>query len=248
MEEILHSKTNIFVFFLFCIFCGCSFPDDTYQNFKNYSVIAILSNEQNKQKVYCYKVNDIETNTTALENFVHNANVSINGKSMIEIYQDKFPQEKFYKIDSVGFIQPNTNYNVLIETDGKIIDGNTHTPTLVEFITPKIVNIQLQNSSDTLLIEWSDTIERQYIFSLTYPLKEFLPGYFDRRIEEEIINKKTKSIVVRDTGQYIAKVISFDENYKKYFIDKELVAGINNAYGVFASISVDSILINVTKP
>ncbi|MEN3037569.1 MAG: hypothetical protein ABDI07_00180 [Candidatus Kryptonium sp.] len=45
-------------------------------------------------------------------------------------------------------------------------------------------------------------------------------------------------------GKYIVKVGAFDENYEKYYNRGALSAGLENAYGVFASMMVDSVVIN----
>ncbi len=71
----------------------------------------------------------------------------------------------------------------------------------------------------------------------------FIPGGFDSWITRDTL----AAIVVGSVGNHTIKVGAFDEHYERHFLRGFQVAGLKNAYGVFSSMVVDSLVIRVRE-
>jgi len=247
-----HLSGLAFVFMLLLLNSCIEPPNEPLPAIGNSSIIAVLSTGTSLQKIYFYSVTHLEDTRYPDELFVHNAVVEVNGLQFQEMSDSlEFPKN-FYGLQFPQFVQPDSTYSLVVRNGQEIIRGRTTTPGHFSVIShPKELYIHLDGATDTVELHWQESHNaRGYIVNQFSPPFEY-PSGSGRFIPGGLLSWISKSnhatITVDKVGRYVIKIAAFDENYEKHFVLGYQVAGVEGAYGVFASMAVDSIVINVMR-
>lgn len=233
----------VLVFSLF-MSSSCNVPTEPLNRIK-YNVHAMLSSASRIQRVF---VASVDSGTI----WIGGANVEINGVKLSKI-------GGAYILDSIGFVRPGRIYKLQIYIINDLITGETIVPGDFEIITPReYVEIKGKNA-DTIDInlEWTKSEGASfYVVEILAPPVEFPQGsgVYYRRTIATFLSESEKANVKINTerygaGIYTVRVCAVDQNYKEYHFSKQRVpsAGLTNSYGYFASMVVDSIIVNLQK-
>jgi len=247
----------IWILFLVSLFSfsriGCTyFPEEPSPIVGNVSVIAVLSTEARTQKIYIYSVTSLGDERNPDELFVKDAIVMVNGVSFLHTIEAQSWQKNSYALEFPGFVHPDSTYSLYVQYSDKTILGTTRVPGQFSITNlPKISEYKLKPTNNTIVIQWSASRNaRGYLLNVKAPPIEyppgsgrFIPGGFNRWITRDTL----AAIDVGSVGNHTIKVGAFDEHYERHFLRGFQVAGLQNAYGVFASMVVDSLVIRVRE-
>jgi len=230
------------------LFLSCSVPVEPLNRIK-YSVFSILSTSARVQQVL---ITSAEFHGSQR---VSGAIVEING---VRLNEDTL--WKRYTLDSIGFVKPGEVYELRICIGNYLISGTTIVPDSFEIVTPNRYTDIKVGREDTIYIDlkWSRGIgSGLYIIEVLSPPVFLLypdSGIYGRWKILEFFTYDEKANVKIDVkrygfGDYIIRVCATDHNYLTYSMSKHRFAsaGVVNSYGLFASMTIDSVIINITR-
>jgi hypothetical protein len=237
-------------------------PNDAINDTYDCSVNVILSTSKSSQQIYFNRIKDLYeihmdehgvSDSICSLVFISNAKVSVNGFQFNEIINNYW-EFSYYELDKPGFIQPENEYNLLIINGNDTITGSTRVPKSFSIIShPRESTYTLYSSSETIKVFWEKSQNAKgYFYTVFYPsLTETWNGvdYVINRHSDTKLTKDTcvNIILSDDYDKYTIKVGAYDDNFDNYYNNKIYSSGVKGAYGVFCSIAVDSIIINVVK-
>jgi len=237
-----------FSIFIAAMFSSCSIPVEPLNKFK-YSVFSILLTSSSSQTV---KINSANFGKSQ---GVSGAIVEING---VRLNEDTL-WRGIYTVDSIGFVKPGKVYELKIIVGDYLISGETIVPDSFEIIEPvnKYVEIKaVEGDTVHINLKWSKgTGVGLYIIEVLSPPVCF--QYPDTvicgrgKIKEFFTYDEWANIDinVKRYGDYIVRIYATDDNYANYVSSKYRFpsVGVENSYGLFASMSVDSVVVKITK-
>ncbi|MBL1215082.1 MAG: hypothetical protein HND52_17085 [Ignavibacteriae bacterium] len=251
-----------YLFYIFILlFQACenlNEPGET--EFKN-SVILQLQNGNAKQQLYVYHTFPISFSLgdpLFLDGYsnplANDAAISIiHGDTVysdfIIEFRDSTKRHKYYTNASNLFIEPNSEYDIKVESNGELIEGHLKTIGDFEIIE---VNLEENNAASFSLvnIKWGKADQAKfYSVSVSYKywfndprtgdsVKYSVSGYpflFDPDTANGE-NYFSKQLKIRSNADSLEiEINAYDQNSYNYFVEKIQRVGIENAYGYLGS-------------
>jgi hypothetical protein len=213
-----------------------------------------------------YQAGTILINAT----FIRNAKVTVNDYLFNEVVMkpetlyinnNYYPviNDYYYELKKPGFIKLGNEYNLSIITDKGIITGRTRVPRLFKFTShPKESVIKYTGETVKVKVAWERSPDASgYIYNVLYPMESYAEDdtiYYYRDSSTPLITHDTcftfniYSFQLKSgNNEFTIEVRAFDENYDNYYNKAQKSSGLNGAYGVFGSMVLDTIMINVKK-
>ncbi len=234
------------------VFNGCGeVPVDSVPTLGRYSVVAVLSSDSEIQRLFIYSVFNASENRTPNEVFVSGAIVKVNDQQFIEMFDSTY-QIKFYGLYSPNLVRHDNDYSLLIVVGSDTITGFTRSPGFFSITyPPTMTNVRISSPAETVLVRWQRSANARGYTIYKFDPPQRSPSNTEIIVQGAVsswITKDTTTLVVmRNIGRHVLKVGAFDKYYEQHFMNGIPTAGLRGAYGVFASMVLDSIVVNVSR-
>jgi hypothetical protein len=162
-------------------------------------------------------------------------------------YADSTKRNKYYTNDGNLFIEPNTVYSIIIESNGQTINGNLKTIGDFEILSidkndyeeewQSIINIKWKHCENAVFY----IIKINYFYSYIFPedTLEGLRGEYLEMFKPDILKSAySREINITKPDSLTAEVEAYDQNGYDYYIKKIKKVGIENAYGYLGSSTI----------
>lgn len=235
------------------------------------SVYVVLEKGLEQHFIFVYRTfEDVEQLIEAEELFIKNGEVEIRNSDSVykfDYYIDStnyYTPSRYTNISEKFVIESGETYSLKIETDIGTLKGETTVPNPIRLLTP-YPNTYTTDRTPLEIIWEKDDTAFGYVINLKGPPYNFSwQGKTTVRRDIHIFNTVNQSIIIpgelirydeqhwngefiEDERRYTLILMGFDENFKHHEFDGYPVAGIENGYGVFGSVVVDSLNIFVRK-
>ncbi len=238
-----------FLFTLFVITVGCKKITTEPTGIDDYSVLAYITSDSAKQKVFVYRAVPLNSNDSS-DYFYDKADVSVTGNSTLEkysYYNDNFYAE--YYVDSTSHFKPGEKYYLNIKTGTETITGETTLPGDFEITSLKNYQEILVDKSVILDLKWTKSDNAYaYIINFNFPLTYYY-GAPTSYIKYAFITNDTTFNYNNDafypdldTTQYTrVSVTAVDKNFYQHHFEEYNSCGLNKGYGYFGSGTVKKV-------
>ncbi len=236
------------------------------------SVFAVLQQGVDQHYVFVYKTYaDIEDLIEAEELFIKDAGVTIENSTQsinLSYYYDELRyinQSRYIDLEQKVIVKPGEKYTLTVKTGIGLLTGETIVPNPIKLLAP--INGSTFKDRSILEISWEkDDTVYGYVIKLEGPPYEWewregtiykgrdsfmfnttdnsiqIPGKYIRYYEEH-----WRGQYIETDRRYTIKVMGFDKNFKQHQFDGYPIAGVENGYGVFGSVVIDSVDVFVVK-
>ena len=239
------------IIILMLLLGNCDHSPTKVESFqKTISIVGILDNSANPQKIYAFYTTGLNEATEFVPDAV--VTVSSNGQHIrFSPVCDSIRRICYYS-DRPGTLQvfPEVKYHLtLVTPEGDSLYGETVVPGEFKIIEPMGGTIKTENS---LSIRWSRSQSAYgYILNLINPPTEHPPGSgnFIHHQPSCYQTEDTSYTIFREygfkPGKYTIKVMAYDKNYHYHHAEGISRCGVIGGYGVFASAVIDSVSFDV---
>ncbi|RMF54581.1 MAG: DUF4249 family protein [Calditrichaeota bacterium] len=145
-------------------------------------------------------------------------------------------------------IHPGESYKLWVKTEDMEIQGNVIIPGEFRIISP-VEDQHVQHGQDvSLTISWEVSAHAELYRIFLYSPTIWSPDSTLIQRGRETLLAETSDTTVGDLmvkldypGEYRIKVLAFDRNFFKHYIENVDRVGLNNGYGVLGSVVADSV-------
>lgn len=258
-----------FVLINFLVLISCDNP--VVPKFKTeLSVYAVLIPGAEHQEIYVYRTYENIPDSISREDlFVKDALVTVSTfdqhVDFTCVYDTSQKRSKYIDLTEQLIVIPGKQYELKIENSIGILKGKTIVPDSIRILSPEIAD-SIKDKSD-LKIKWdAGKNAAGYIINLYSPPQKIIssdnqyavirhsycfyttntffiiPGKYIRFYESSPFGE-----FIEKNRRYTLKVIALDVNFKQNLFDGSDISGVTNGYGLFGSVSVDSLDFYVIK-
>lgn len=270
MSHIKFFKTSLIAFAVLVLI---SCLNTTSPKFKEeISVFAVLQQGADQHYVFVYKTyEDIEDLIETEELFIKDAEVKVESSSQSIDYSYFYDElqynapSRYIDLEQKVIVKPGEKYTLTVKTGIGLLTGETIVPNPIKLLAP--INGSTFKDRSILEISWEkDDTVYGYVIKLEGPPYEWewregtiykgrdsfmfnttdnsiqIPGKYIRYYEEH-----WRGQYIETDRRYTIKVMGFDKNFKQHQFDGYPIAGVENGYGVFGSVVIDSVDVFVVK-
>ncbi len=250
----IFNKIKYVVFAFLILSTGCKKLTTEPTEFDNYSVLAYITSDFAKQKVYVYRT--VPLNSKDSSDYIYDkAEVSVTGNSTSEkftYYDDNF-YDKYY-IDSTSNFKPGEKYYLNIKTETETITGETTLPGDFEINSHKNYQEITADKTIKLDMKWTKSNDSYaYILNLRFPITSPSPeasyyfiNYSYITYDTTFYYNNSAFLTLLDTSQsIIVSVTAVDKNFYQHHFEQYNSTGINKGYGYFGSGTVKTVKLKI---
>ena len=241
------------LFTLLILITGCNKVTTEPTGIDDYSVLAYITSDSAKQKIFVYRAVPLNSNDSS-DYFYDKAEVSVTGNSTLEkysYYNDNYYDE--YYVDSTSHFKPGETYYLNIKTGAETVTGETTLPGDFEITSLKNYQVIIVDKTIKLDLKWTKSNNAYaYIINFNLPITYYYGGSTFYIKDAFITNDTTFNfsddafISAIDTSQYsIVSVTAVDKNFYQHHFEEYNSCGLNKGYGYFGSGTVKKVYLKI---